>query len=71
VLAIAPAAADSPCSLLASHHYFVNGGFFEEEGQLLRDAHILKNIPGTIVQGHSDHDLKLAAFWFTALNDPA
>jgi len=35
-------------------HYFVNGGFFEEEGQLLRDAHRLHGIPGTIVQGRYD-----------------
>jgi len=32
-------------------HYFVNGGFFECDGQLLRDAHIIKDIPGVIVQG--------------------
>lgn len=37
-------------------HYFVNGAFFEVEGQLLRDAHILREakIPGTIVQGRYD-----------------
>lgn len=35
-------------------HYFVNGGFFECDGQLLRDAHIIKDIPGTIVQGRYD-----------------
>jgi proline iminopeptidase len=35
-------------------HYFVNGGFFEEEGQLLRDASRLHGIPGTIVQGRYD-----------------
>jgi proline iminopeptidase len=35
-------------------HYFVNKGFFEVEGQLLRDAHIMKDIPGTIVQGRYD-----------------
>ena len=28
-----------------------NGGFFECDGQLLRDAHIIKDIPGVIVQG--------------------
>src|SRR5690606_31298551 len=31
------------------NHYFINGGFLEE-GQLLRDAHRLRNIPGVIVQ---------------------
>eukprot|EP01132_Coremiostelium_polycephalum_P001235 gene1235-1559_t len=35
-------------------HYFVNGGFFKEEGQLIKNAHILKNIPGVIVQGRYD-----------------
>jgi len=35
------------------NHYFMNGGFFEE-GQLLRDAHLLKDIPGVIVQGRYD-----------------
>lgn len=35
-------------------HYFVNGGFFEVEDQLLRDAHKLRQIPGTIVHGRYD-----------------
>jgi proline iminopeptidase len=35
-------------------HYFVNAGFFEVDGQLLRDAHLIKDIPGTIVQGRYD-----------------
>jgi proline iminopeptidase len=35
-------------------HYFNNNGFFEVEGQLLRDAHIIKDIPGVIVQGRYD-----------------
>jgi proline iminopeptidase len=36
------------------NHYFVNGGFFDCDGQLLRDAHLLHDIPGTIVQGRYD-----------------
>ena len=36
------------------NHYFVNGGFFECDGQLLRDAHRLKGIPAVIVQGRHD-----------------
>lgn len=36
------------------NHYFVNGGFFEVEGQLLRDAHRIKDIPGVIVHGRYD-----------------
>jgi len=35
-------------------HYFVNGGFFEVEDQLLRDAHRLAEIPTTIVHGRYD-----------------
>ena len=35
------------------NHYFVNEGFFEE-GQLIRDAHRLRDIPGVIVQGRYD-----------------
>jgi proline iminopeptidase len=35
-------------------HYFVNGGFFEVEDQLLRDAHRLAGIPGVIVHGRYD-----------------
>jgi proline iminopeptidase len=35
-------------------HYFVNGGFFEVEDQLLRDAHRIKDIPGAIVHGRYD-----------------
>ncbi|TPK77015.1 prolyl aminopeptidase [Mesorhizobium sp. B2-4-17] len=35
------------------NHYFVHAGWLEE-GQLLRDAHKLKDIPGTIVHGRYD-----------------
>ena len=35
------------------NHYFVNHGFMDE-GQLLRDAHKLRGIPGVIVQGRYD-----------------
>ncbi len=35
-------------------HYFVNGGFFEVDGQLLRDAPRLADIPTVIVQGRYD-----------------
>ncbi len=36
------------------NHYFVNGGFFEVEDQLLRDADRIADIPGVIVQGRYD-----------------
>lgn len=35
-------------------HYFVHGGFFEVDDQLLRDASRLKDIPAVIVQGRYD-----------------
>jgi len=35
-------------------HYFVHGGFFETENQLMRDAHRLHGIPGVIVHGRYD-----------------
>jgi proline iminopeptidase len=44
-------------------HYFVNGGFFEVEDQLLRDAHRVANIPGVIVHGRYDVVCPLANAW--------
>ncbi len=44
-------------------HYFVNGGFFAAEGQLLRDAHRLEDIPGTIVHGRYDVVCPVANAW--------
>jgi proline iminopeptidase len=35
-------------------HYFVNGGFFETDDQLIRNAARLKDIPGVIVHGRYD-----------------
>ncbi|MFT6932329.1 MAG: proline iminopeptidase [Paracoccaceae bacterium] len=36
------------------NHYFMNSGFLEEDGQILRDLHRIAHIPGTIVQGRYD-----------------
>lgn len=44
-------------------HYFVHGGFFEVEDQLLRDAHRLKDIPGVIVHGRYDVVCPIANAW--------
>lgn len=44
-------------------HYFVNGGFFESEHQLLRDAHRLQGIPGVIVHGRYDVVCPLQSAW--------
>ena len=35
-------------------HYFVNGGFFRTESQLLDDCHKISHIPTVIVQGRYD-----------------
>jgi len=35
-------------------HYFVNGGWFKYEGQLIEEAKKMSHIPGTIVQGRYD-----------------
>lgn len=35
-------------------HYFVNGGFFEVDDQLLRDVPRIRHIPAVIVQGRYD-----------------
>ncbi len=35
-------------------HYFVNGGFFHPDDQLLRDVGRIRDIPGVIVQGRYD-----------------
>jgi len=44
------------------NHYFVNEGFFEE-GQLIRNAHRLKKIPGVIIQGRYDVATPAATAW--------
>lgn len=36
------------------NHYFSNGGFFEVDDQLLRDAYRMVDIPGVIVHGRYD-----------------
>lgn len=44
------------------NHYFVNACWFEE-GQLLRDAHKLKDIPGVIAHGRYDMPCPLKYAW--------
>jgi proline iminopeptidase len=36
------------------NHYFINDGFLETDGQVLRDMHRIAHIPGHIVQGRYD-----------------
>ena len=45
------------------NHYFVNGGFFEVEDQLLRDAGRIADIPGVVVHGRYDVVCPVANAW--------
>ncbi|MEO6326641.1 MAG: prolyl aminopeptidase [Thermoanaerobaculia bacterium] len=44
-------------------HYFINKGFFEEDGQLLRDVEKIRHIPGVIVQGRYDVVCPIDSAW--------
>ena len=44
-------------------HYFVHGGFFETEDQLLRDVPKIRHIPATIVQGRYDVVCPMRSAW--------
>jgi proline iminopeptidase len=44
-------------------HYFVHGGFFEHDDQLLRNAHRLRAIPAIIVQGRYDVVCPMRSAW--------
>ena len=44
------------------NHYFIHAGWFDE-GQLLRDAGRLKDIPGTIVHGRYDMPCPMRQAW--------
>lgn len=44
-------------------HYFINGGFFEVEDQLLRDIDRIRAIPGVIVQGRYDVVCPMMSAW--------
>ena len=44
-------------------HYFTHGGFFAEDGWILKNAHRLKDIPGTIIQGRYDVCTPLRTAW--------
>jgi len=44
-------------------HYFNNGGFFPEDGWLLKKADRFRNIPGWIVQGRFDVVTPMDAAW--------
>ncbi len=44
-------------------HFFANGGFFEEDGWLLKNIHKIRGIPGWIVQGRFDVVTPLETAW--------
>jgi proline iminopeptidase len=44
-------------------HYFVNKGFFPEDGWILKNAHVLADIPGWIVQGRYDVVTPMETAW--------
>ncbi|MBK8974439.1 MAG: prolyl aminopeptidase [Planctomycetes bacterium] len=44
-------------------HYFVHGGFFDVDGQLLRDVHRIRHIPAVIVQGRYDVVCPMRSAW--------
>ncbi|MFQ5623962.1 MAG: prolyl aminopeptidase [Paracoccaceae bacterium] len=50
----APAGAYARAFSRLENHYFVNNGFLETDGQILRDMHRIRHIAGFIVQGRYD-----------------
>jgi len=44
-------------------HYFVNGGFFDADDQLVRDAHAIRHIPSVIAQGRYDVVCPMDSAW--------
>lgn len=45
------------------NHYFVNGGFFERDGQLLEGIDRIRHIPAVIVQGRYDVVCPMRSAW--------
>ncbi|MGM3306619.1 prolyl aminopeptidase [Anabaena sp. WFMT] len=44
-------------------HYFMNGGFFESDNQLLLNVDCIRHIPGVIVQGRYDVVCPMVSAW--------
>ncbi len=44
-------------------HYFVNGGFFTTENQLLENVNLIRHLPGIIVQGRYDVVCPMITAW--------
>ena len=45
------------------NHYFVNGGFFESENQILQGVDLIRHIPAVIVQGRYDMVCPMRSAW--------
>jgi hypothetical protein len=45
------------------NHYFVNGGFFEVDGQILREVDRIRHIPALISQGRDDMVCPIKTAW--------
>ncbi|MEM9515255.1 MAG: prolyl aminopeptidase [Actinomycetota bacterium] len=45
------------------NHYFVNGGFLDVDGQILRDVDRIRHIPGVISQGRYDMVCPMKSAW--------
>jgi len=70
---IARAAEDDKFALAFARiecHYFVNGGFFKKDGQIIEDAHKIRHIPGVIVQGRYDVVCPMKSAWDLHKNWP-
>lgn len=52
------------------NHYFINGGFLESDGQILRNMSRLADTPGIIVQGRYDMICPPASAWQLAQRWP-
>ncbi len=44
-------------------HYFINGGFFEVDDQIIRDMHKVRHIPAVLVQGRYDMCTPMRTAW--------
>jgi proline iminopeptidase len=44
-------------------HYFVNGGFFDEDGWIVKNVDKIRHIPGWIVQGRFDVVTPMDSAW--------
>ncbi|NOX96286.1 MAG: prolyl aminopeptidase [Alphaproteobacteria bacterium] len=44
-------------------HYFINGGFFESDDQIIKNVEKIRHIPGVIVQGRYDAVTPMKTAW--------